>query len=290
MAGDDIRSRGDRRRGGDVERLGAAGAQRDRHLGLALRRAPRPAAPRARRRGRASRRRPAPSSPSPPWATRATRGAGVSSTSARAGGWAKIEPMLARTAFGEKGSAQPGPSDDRAVEQGVGGADDRADVAGVADPVQVDAGRAGRLGPAQRPDRDRPRARAERRDRRPAAPARPPRRRGRCRRRLSRKRGSAPAASPASTRSSPSVANRPSRSRCLRSRSLRTSFSFSFWGLAIIWSVRVRLSLLVGGFFSWNEKAGRDHGPPGKVECRCAARRPHPPGLAPQIGGRHRGR
>ena len=50
------------------------------------------------------------SSPSPPWATSAARGAGVSSTPARARGWAKIEPMLARTAFGEKGSAQPGPS------------------------------------------------------------------------------------------------------------------------------------------------------------------------------------
>jgi hypothetical protein len=42
----------------------------------------------------------------------------------------------------------------------------------------------------------------------------------------------------------------------LRSRSLRTSFSFSFWGLAII-DVSSLVTLLVGGFFSWNEKAGR---------------------------------
>ena len=63
---------------------------------------------------------------------------------------------------------------DRAVEQSVGGADDGADVAGVADAVQIDAGRGRRLGPAQRPDRDHPRAGAERRDTAPAAPARPP--------------------------------------------------------------------------------------------------------------------
>ena len=50
------------------------------------------------------------SNPRPPWATRAARGAGVSPNSARSGGRPKIEPMLARTAFGEKGSAQPGPS------------------------------------------------------------------------------------------------------------------------------------------------------------------------------------
>src|SRR4051795_2026878 len=50
---------------------------------------------------------------------------------------------------------------DRALEQGVSGADDRADVARVTDPMQVDAGRAAGLGPALCPDRDRPRAGAE---------------------------------------------------------------------------------------------------------------------------------
>ena len=40
----------------------------------------------------------------------ATRRPGSASRGARAGGRAKIEPMLARTALGEKGSAQPGPS------------------------------------------------------------------------------------------------------------------------------------------------------------------------------------
>src|SRR5262249_18548900 len=45
----------------------------------------------------------------PPGATIGVRGAGVASIAALAGGRAKIDPMLARTAFGEKGSAQSGP-------------------------------------------------------------------------------------------------------------------------------------------------------------------------------------
>ena len=49
--------------------------------------------------------------------------------------------MLARTAFGEKGSAQSGPSTTVPPISAARGADDRADVAGVADPVQIDAGR-----------------------------------------------------------------------------------------------------------------------------------------------------
>ena len=100
----------DRSRGRDVERLGA-GAQRDRHLPRRTapaqdsaaaprapprgRRWPRPSRPRAaRRRGR----------PAPP-AARASP-----SSSARASGWVKTAPMLARTALGPNGSAQPGPS------------------------------------------------------------------------------------------------------------------------------------------------------------------------------------
>ena len=43
----------------------------------------------------------------------------------------------------------------------------------------------------------------------------------------------------------------PSRSRCLRSRSLRTSFSFSLWGLAII-----RVRLLVLRFLLLERKSG----------------------------------
>ena len=146
MAGDDIRSQAIAAAAATLSDSAPPRAQRDRqprvaaleHLGreaLALgAEAERSAAPvepprAARRRGR----------PGP------RRGAGVASIPARAGGWAKIEPMLARTAFGENGSAQPGPSDDDAVDQRVGGADDRADVAGVADPVQVDAG-GGRAG------------------------------------------------------------------------------------------------------------------------------------------------
>ncbi len=114
-----------------------------------------------------------------------------------------------------------------------------ADVAGVADPVQVDARSRRRARPsaAARPRSPASPSRARRRRR--AAPARPPRRRAREPAAASTKRGSAPAASPASSRSSPSVANSPSRSRCLRSRSLRTSFSFSFCGLSIIGSFGV---------------------------------------------------
>ena len=80
------------------------------------------------------------------------------SSVARASGTAKIAPMLARTAFGLNGSAVPGPiaTDDGAER--LGGAQDRADVAGIVDAVQVDAQRAGRL---RRPpllvDRERPR-------------------------------------------------------------------------------------------------------------------------------------
>ena len=82
------------------------------------------------------------------------------------GGRAKIEPMLARTAFGENGSAQSGPSDDacrRAARARCGRSRRRC------------RGRRPRAGrrraprrasrPALRPDRDRPRARAERGDR-----------------------------------------------------------------------------------------------------------------------------
>ena len=72
-----------------------------------------------------------------------------SSSVARAGGRAKIEPMLARTALGEYGSAQPGPSTTGPSAERVRRADDRADVARVLDAVEVD--RAGRPpGSAQR--------------------------------------------------------------------------------------------------------------------------------------------
>ena len=99
------------RRGGDVQRLGAAGPQGDRRGWRRRRRAPRRAGLRARRRGR----RAAPSSassPAPPWATRAARGPGVAATSARAGGREKIEPMVARRPSGRmarrsRGRARP---------------------------------------------------------------------------------------------------------------------------------------------------------------------------------------
>ena len=267
MASDDIRSAGDRRRGGDVERLGAAGAQRDRHLaprtaastsaGSPSRSAPRQsvAAPAERRRARRRRGRPA-----PPAAPASPRPRPAPS------GWAKIEPMLARTAFGENGSAQPGPSDDRAAEQRV-----------------RRCGRSCRRCRGRRRRAGRRRARRRRSAQRcgqtaiarvpepsvetaasssgstssppsplPAA--------------VSRKRGSAPAASPASTRSSPSVDEQP--------------LALAVLALA---QLADQLQLLVLGAFDhrccrcvfWSavsspgtKKRAVIDGPPGKVECR----------------------
>ena len=73
-------------------------------------------------------------------AGRARRACRVSSVEPpRAGGRANSEPMLARTAFGENGSAQPGPRITVPSAERVRRADDRADVAGVLDRVQPDA-------------------------------------------------------------------------------------------------------------------------------------------------------
>src|SRR4029079_10132221 len=74
----------------------------------------------------------------------------------------------------------------------------------------------------------------------------------------------APAASAAATRSSPSATNRPSRSRCLRSASLRISFSLS-------------LSLLVIIGRSATKRAPR--GAPGEVRCGGGSGRRGLPGL-----------
>ena len=57
-----------------------------------------------------------------------------------------------------------GAEDHRAAHQRVRGPDHRADVARIGDPVQVDAGRLGSLGPDLPPDADCPRPRAELRD------------------------------------------------------------------------------------------------------------------------------
>ena len=252
MASDDIRSQRDRSRGGDVQRLGAAARSGIVTCRLAGRRAPRPAAPRARRRGRASRhrsraveaprRRGRPARPAAP---------ACSPTPARASGWAKIEPMLARTAFGENGSAQPGPSTTVPSSRACGGADDRADVAGIGDAVQVDAGRAARARPsaAARPRSPGCPSRAPRP--RPAARARPPRRPGRCRRRSSTKRGSAPARQPGLDQVL-ALGRRtaPSRSRCLRVAQLADQLQ-----LLVLGARDHRSCVFYLRFFSWNEKA-----------------------------------
>ncbi len=108
------------------------------------------AAQRARRRGRRG---------------RSARRAAPRASATRATGTEKIAPMLARTALGPYGSAQPGPERDRRGAEGERRAQDGADVARVADAPQRDAaaGRSG-LGPALLVDRRRARARPERRD------------------------------------------------------------------------------------------------------------------------------
>ena len=202
----------DRGRHGHVERVGAVVAQRDARAasraleqlgGSPSRSAPRQTTTRRARRDLGERRS-------------AVRGRaraacpGSRRAPARAGGRANSEPMLARTAFGENGSAQPGPEDHGAVAERVRRADDRADVAGVVHAVQVDA-TASPPGSDQRcaVDADHARAGAERAAPRRAAsgstssPG------------AQQISGSQPAAAAASTRSSPSATNRPSRSRQL---------------------------------------------------------------------------
>ena len=176
MAGDDIRSRADRSRGGDVERLGtarrAAGSSpatsqaASTSAGSPSRSAPRQsvAAPASA------------SSPSPPWATSAARGAGVSPIPARAERLGEDRAHARPHRLRREGVGAAGAEHDRAAEQRVRGAHDRADVAGVADPVQVDAGRAAAPRPsaAARPRSPGSPSRASRPRR--AARARPPRR------------------------------------------------------------------------------------------------------------------
>ena len=102
-------SQGDRRRGGDVQRLRAPASQRDRPAPLATGEDPvrQPLALGAETERSPARGRPGPrrrARPAPPAAP------GFRSIAPRATGWLKIEPMLARTACPEYGSAQPGPS------------------------------------------------------------------------------------------------------------------------------------------------------------------------------------
>ena len=110
------------------------------------------------------------------------------------------------------------------------GAQDRADVARVADAPQGDAQRAGRRGPALLVDAERPRARAQRRRPWPAAsgstsmPSSPlPAAHELVERRP------AGGARAAASRSSPSATNRPAASRSRRAAGLRISLSFALW-------------------------------------------------------------
>ena len=135
----------DRRRRGDVERFGAArgaaGSSPRSHAASTSIREPVALGPEAESRpasaGRAAPRR------------GDERGPGLGRLRrASATGGRTIEPMLARTAFGEYGSAQPGPRT-TIGPQSACGPHHGADVAGVTDPVQVDADRSP-IGSAQR--------------------------------------------------------------------------------------------------------------------------------------------
>ena len=208
----------------------------------------------------------------PPWATMPARGSGVAATSQRVesngedGAHARPDRLRRRRIRRIRVEG------DRRRAERVRSPDDRPDVPGVPHAVEEDAERCRHLGPGDLPDGHRPRARPQRRGRiqeRPlhlvAAQPGPG---------LGQEQLGLPArASAGGSRSSPSVTNSPSRSRCLRSARRRTSFSFS-------------LSLL-DNFSSVQKQKGRLRGARSVVCRRCEGclRPPRPPGLARQIGG-----
>ena len=133
----------------------------------------------------------------------------------RPGGRAKTEPMLARTALGENGSAQPGPSSTGPSQSAWAERRIGADVAGVVHGVQVDhhaARRAPTSAAGYTPITRVPEPSELTVVAGAAAPRPRPAR--------SSSSGSQPAAAAASTRSSPSALNRPSLSRQRRSLEL----------------------------------------------------------------------
>ena len=291
---------GDRRRRGDVERVGTARAQGDRHPRARRRRAPPRAAPRARRRGRRWRRRRACRVPRPRGRRKRHAARAWPRPRPAAAAERRSSPCWRAPPSGENGSAQSGPRTTGAAEQRVGGAHDRPDVARVADAVQVEQGANAVVpgsgttasGRCDRPDGDHPRAGAERRDVGEQlgldllaleARARP-----------RRARTAARPRPPAPPRAGPRPRSRTgprARGACARaacgpasaSRFVGFRSSDSYAVLAVLSSVR--------RFYLLERKSGPSFtARPGERNVGVAARRPHPPGLAPQIGGRRRGR
>ena len=163
-----------------------------------------------------------------------SRGRGRSSTRcARATGTAKIAPIDARTALGPNGSAQPGPSATLAAPNASAPRRIVPTLPGSPTPHSAThSGPVGRVAPSAA------RRRRSRGCRSPATrPWRAARARPRCPSRPAAGGDEAarparqPAASAASSRSSPSATN--ARRRAARA-SLRSSLSFSLWGLVII--------------------------------------------------------
>ena len=252
MAGDDIRCAGDRSRGGDVERLGgrraAAGSSpAASQLGQHLRRQALALGAEAERRGAVQRVEPRAAVGD----QRDPRRAASPRPGRAAAAGRRSSPCSPAPPSGRSGSAQSGPSTTVPPSRACGGADDRADVAGVADAVQVDAGRRRLLRPATaaRPRSPECPSRAPRP--RPAAPARPPRRRGRCRRRSAGSAARRPP--PARPRAGPRPRSRTApraRGACARAACGPASASrFGGWRSS-------RVGFGSGFFFSWNVKSG----------------------------------
>ena len=252
---------GDRRRRCDVERLGSG---RRAESSQSARRAPvsRAAGRRARRRDRSSPacegREIAPSSSAPPWATRATRGSGVaSSRTSVSGGRRRSRPSWPEPPSARRDRRSPGRATTGAPSSAAALRTIVPDVAGIADPVEVDAEARRRCCCPATTSSTRRRGSARSRSR--AFPSRGlrhsssslgvdlDRRRCRCRSRSAVHR--ARLRRPGRPRAGPRPRSRtaPCTRGVRRSASLRTSFSFSFSGLVIVSSHRVVSVIKKGG-------------------------------------------
>ena len=216
--------------------------------------------------GSPSRSAPRPGSPASP---SASSGSPPCSDQRRARRRGRLDPGAQQRLAEDRAHARPhrarpvgigavGADHHRAADQRGGGADDGADVAGVRDAVQVDAGRRGLARPSAGARSRSPACPSPAPRRCRAAPARPRCRRGPRRRRSAARPARRPPARAAASRSSPSprTGRRPRASAA--AGSLRTSFSFSLCGLVIT-------SSRSGSETLRNEKGGRCADRPGNA-------------------------
>ncbi len=177
-----------------------------------------------------------------------------------------------------------GPEHHGAAAQRVGGADDRADVAGVGDTVQVETGGLDPLRPALRPDRDRPRSRTQRGDLRQQLgvdllATEPTAGGGEHEARLDA------CAEPGLDQVLALGDEQPLALAVLALAQLADQLQ-----LLVVGALDHSCCLLVSGFLLLERKRAANRRPAREVRCADAARRPHPPGLARRIGGTPRGR